>query len=131
MTNIAERNKPSVAVHHFCGESRAIDERCELTMARLNEAERQIKDATSQIAQRAEFITEVEERIKNVSLQMAERVELLAQAESRIKELTMELKSLYNSSSWRVTAPIRAMKGRFTSCICGLVKKTVRAAKKQ
>jgi hypothetical protein len=131
MTNIAERNKPSVAVQPFLWRTRAIDERHELTTARLDEAERQIKDASSQIAQRAEFITEVEERIKNVSLQMAERAELLAQAESRIKELTMELNSLYNSSSWRVTAPIRAMKGRFTSCIYGLVKKTVRAAKKQ
>ena len=77
----------------------------DLTAARA-EAEEQIREV---IAERAELLTDAQQRIREL---ISER----AEAEGRIRDLIneaagrkKELVALRNSTSWRVTAPIRSM----------------------
>jgi Glycosyl transferase family 2 len=95
----------------------------DLTTARA-EAEDQIRDV---IAERTELLTDAQQQIREL---ISER----AEAEGRIRDLIneaagrkKELVALRNSTSWRVTAPIRSMVERLRR-IFQLVKKAIDVA---
>ncbi len=82
---------------------------------KLNGAEERTRHLNSQGKEQAELLTDAQEQIRKHTAERAELLKQLAEAEGRMKELALEVAALRNSTSWRVTAPIRSMIERLRS----------------
>jgi FkbM family methyltransferase len=100
---------PNVFDEYVLHTQQQIEERAQQANERSQQAEAQVQQANERSQQAEAQVQQANERSQQAEAQAQQANERSQQAEAQVQQATSSLQAVYNSRSWQITAPLRAI----------------------